>query len=226
MTVRRDLEILEKRDLVKVLHGGAVYNFNGSVELENKPDYLLQKQKSLQKEEKIRIAKAAIALINPEETIMLDTGTTIYYLAKELPQDMPFTAICWSLNILQELIKKSQCNLISTGGTFHPETQMFESKQGREIISNKRASKAFISAGGFHKELGITCPFDYEISTKREAIHSSLTNILLFDSSKFGRVCSSHLANVDVFDIIITDSNISEEYKDYILQEGIQLIIV
>lgn len=226
MTIRRDLEILEKREIVKVLHGVAVYNPSRTTDQDNKSDYLLQKQELLKKDEKTRIAKAAITLINPEETIMMDTGTTVYYLAREISIHMPFTVICWSLNVLQELMNKFQCNLIFTGGIFHPETQMFESKQGREIISNKRASKAFISAGGFHKELGITCPFDYEIATKREAIHSSLTNILLLDSSKFGKVCTSHLANVDEFDIIITDANISNEYKEFIINTGTQLIIV
>lgn len=226
MTVRRDLEILEKKNIVKVLHGGAVYNVNGLSSDADQPDYHLQKEKVLQKAEKARIATAATSLIKAEETVMLDTGTTIYYLAKKIPQDMPLTAICWSLNVLEELIKKTQCSLISVGGIFHSETQMFESKEGMEIIRNKRAAKAFISAGGLHKELGITCPFYYEIATKQEAIRSSLTNILLLDSTKFGKVRSSYLASIDAFDIIITDSNIPEDYKKYIQEAGIQLIIV
>jgi DeoR family deoxyribose operon repressor len=226
MTIRRDLDNLAQRNIVRSIHGGAVYNTNLRESAEGSAEYLLQKQKLLHKDEKALIAKKAITLIHPQETIMLDSGTTIYYLVREIPANQPLTVISWSLNIIEELIKKPQSSMLVQGGAYHPETQMFENVQGMEIIKKTRASKAFISAGGFHAQLGITCPFHYEVETKRSAIKSSMTNILLLDSSKFGKVCTAHMAEVNDFNIIITDTGIPPEYREYIENAGVELILV
>ena len=225
MTIRRDLEELHKRDIVKFMHGGAIYNPDYN-DQESQPNYLLQKQKTLYKDKKLKIAKKAVTLLSSQETFMLDSGTTLYYLAQELPADLPLTAICWSLNVITELIKKPLCNLISLGGVYHPETQMFESMQGMELIKNTRASKVFISAGGVHPQLGVTSPFHYETETKRVAIKYSMSKILLVDSSKFGKVCTSHYGDVCDFDMVITDSSIPDEHRRFIQDAGVELVIV
>ncbi|MCC8164691.1 MAG: DeoR/GlpR family DNA-binding transcription regulator [Planctomycetes bacterium] len=226
MTIRRDLEELHKRDVVKFIHGGAFYNGIRDDLADDPPGYLLSEQKMLNRSEKMRIARKAVDLLEPRETCMIDTGTTLFYLAREIPDDLPVTAICWSLNIISELIKKPQCTLISLGGVYHHETQMFESMQGMDLIKNTRASKAFISAGGVHPQLGVTCPFHYETETKRVAINSSMSKVLLVDSSKFGKVCTSHLAEVSDFDMLITDSGISDDYRRSVEDAGVELVVV
>jgi len=156
---------------------------------------------------------------------MLDTGSTIFYFSQIIPENRNLTILAWSLNIIEELIRKPQNNILIQGGVYHPETQMFENNQGMDIIKNSRASRAFISARGLHSGLGITCPYHYEVETKRAAIKYSMESILLLDSSKFGKVCSAHLADIGEFHTIITDSGISPEYEEYIRNAGIRLII-
>jgi DeoR family deoxyribose operon repressor len=225
MTIRRDLEFLGEQDIVHSYHGGVIFNKN-FLEQETSPnDYFLQRQTLFHKEKKTLIAEKAKCLLLPQETIMLDSGTTIYYLARELPENQNLTVISWSLNVIEELIHKPQNNILVQGGVYHPETQMFENNHGMDIIKNSRASKVFISAGGFHTSLGITCPFHYEVETKRAAIKYSMTSVLLIDSSKFGKVCSAHMAEVHDFKIIITDSGIPPEYEEYIRNAGIELVI-
>jgi DeoR family deoxyribose operon repressor len=116
--------------------------------------------------------------------------------------------------------------MLVQGGIYHPETQMFENHQGMEIINTTRASKAFISAGGLHSQLGITCPFHYEVETKRAAIKSSMINILLIDSFKFGKVCTAHMAEINEFNIVITDSKIPPQYREFIKNAGVELIVI
>jgi DeoR family deoxyribose operon repressor len=226
MTIRRDLEYLAGQGIVCFYHGGIIFNENFLEQEINPNDYFLQRQTLFHKEEKILIAERAKKLLNPQETIMLDSGTTIYYLARELPENQNLTIISWSLNVIEELIRKPQNNILVQGGIYHPETQMIENTQGMDIIKKSRASKVFISAGGFHTSLGITCPFHYEVETKRAGIKYSMTSILLIDSSKFGKVCSAHMAEIHDFSIVITDSGIPLEYKEFILNAGIELIIV
>jgi DeoR family deoxyribose operon repressor len=225
MTIRRDLEYLAEQNIVRFYHGGVVFNPQFLEKETNPNDYFLPRQTMLHKEEKTRIAKKATELLLPQETIMLDSGTSIYYLAKELPANHSLTVISWSLNVIEELIRKPQHKILVQGGIYHQETQMFENTQGQDTIKNSRASKAFISAGGFHINLGITTPFHYEVETKRTAIKYSMTSVLLIDSSKFGKVCSAHMTDIGGFRTIITDSGISPEYEDHIRAAGLELII-
>ena len=225
MTIRRDLESLKERHLIKFFHGGAAaadHNHTRS----DRDDYLLDDQKRIRKEEKRRISKAAAALIEPRQTVMMDSGTTINALAHEIQRDMGITVVCWSLNIIEVLSKSSDCTIISSGGLYHPETQMFESDQGMEIIRSSRASTAFISAGGIHEEMGVTSPFQYEAAYKRAALGSSTTSVLLVDSTKFGRVCTSHIGEISDFDIVITDDQIDPGSRDALLAHGVRLIVV
>ncbi len=233
MTVRRDLYILESKKIVRFIHGGAVFNpeYDPPLAAENNDqqyygsNYLFNQQIVKHKEEKIAIAKKAASLIEPDETVMIDSGTTMTYLCREIDNNFPFTAICWSLNVLVELSKKPNCKLISYGGYFHSETVMFENPYPSEFVKYTRASKIFVSAGGLHPELGITCPKSYESETKQISIQSSKTSILLIDSSKFGKISSTHFANLEDFDIIITDSHVDESFKKDIESRGVQLIL-
>jgi len=225
MTIRRDLEFLSEQNIVQFYHGGAVFNPHYLEKVTNPNDYYLQQQTLLHKDEKKLIAQKAMELLLPRETVMLDSGTTIYYLARVLPENQNLTVISWSLNVIEELIHKPQNSILIQGGVYHPETQMFENNQGMDMIKNSRASKAFISAGGFHSNLGITCPFHYEVETKRIAIKYSIEIILLIDSSKFGKVCSAHMADITDFHIIITDSGIPAEYEEFIRNAGVRLIV-
>ena len=225
MTVRRDLEFLAQENIIQFYHGGAVFNPHYLEQAVNPNDYYLQQQTMLHKNEKTMIAHKTLELLVPRETIMLDSGTSMFYFAKAIPETHNLTIILWSLNVLEELVRKPHNSILIQGGVYHPETQMFENNQGMDIIKNSRASKAFISAGGLHTNLGVTCPFHYEVETKRAAIKCSMERILLLDSSKFGKVCSAHMAEIHEFNVIITDSGIPEEYKEFIESSGVQLII-
>ena len=205
MTIRRDLEFLARQDIIQFYHGGAVFNPHYLEKITNPNDYYIQQQTMLHKDEKTLIAQKAVELLIPQETIMLDSGTSVYYLALALPENQNLTVISWSLNVLEELIHKPKNSILVQGGVYHHETLMFENNKGMDMIKNSRASKAFISAGGFHTTLGITCPFHYEVETKREAIKYSIESILMIDSSKFGKVCSAHMADISEFHVVITD---------------------
>jgi len=103
---------------------------------------------------------------------------------------------------------------------------MFESAVGVQLINENRANKAFISAGGISEKLGITTPFRYEVKTKRAAIETSQTKILIVDSSKFGKIEGAYFAELNEFDVIITDRAVESYYADLIRDTGIELHLV
>jgi DeoR family deoxyribose operon repressor len=219
MTVRRDLLSLVERDQVKILHGSVILHPQNATRSE-KSYYSLIAAGAKYPDEKRRIGQLAASLIEPEDTLIIDSGSTTEYLAKYLPESFNYTVLCYSLNIVSETVRRKNCKSMFSGGIFHENTLMFESPEGREMIRRFRATKAFISASGASHQFGVTCMNSYERETKKVMIQSSLKKILLVDSSKFGVIRSDYFAELSVFDEIITDSGISEEYAEIIRGMG------
>jgi DeoR family deoxyribose operon repressor len=223
MTVRRDLGLLDADEVIEIIPGGAI------LKLHDEPDggkYLIEHEETRRTREKVRIGKKAASMIVPHDTIIIDVGSTTEYIAKFIREDVPVTILCYSLNILVDIYRKKRCNPIFAGGYFHENTLMFESQEGTALISKTRADKSFISAAGFHETLGVTCPHHYEVETKKAVISSSNTRILVLDSSKFGKAKAAHFADMKDFHIIITDNELSEDYRRIIREADIELILV
>lgn len=224
MTIRRDLEVLKSNNIINNVYGAAIYNPSNSIDrLES--FYDINDETIKQENQKLLIGKTAASLIEEDDVVIIDTGTTTEKLASSIDSNLKISALIFNTNILNELIQKKNINLIFSGGYFHPNTQMFESAEGISLITKTRATKVFVSAAGVHKTLGVTCSNSYEVLTKQAILNSSLEKILLVDSSKFGTVKSSHFADLDIFDTIITDDGISDEWKEIIHNKGIKLII-
>lgn len=224
MTIRRDLNILKSNNIVNNVYGATIYNPLNNIQKLANP-YNITEEVVKNENKKCKIGEVAAKLIEPDDIIIIDTGTTTEKLAKSIRDDIKLTALLYNINILTALKLKPNINLIFSGGYFHPNTQMFESPEGISLIENTRATKVFVSAAGIHEQLGVTCSNNYEVSTKRAIIGSSLEKILLVDSQKFGIVKSSYFADLNEFDTIITDSDISEEWINYINNLKIRLII-
>ncbi len=226
MTIRRDLSYLSNNNIVNLVHGAAILNPNvDGLGLDN-DEYKVVTASDRFRDEKERIGQKAASLIEPDDVIIIDTGTTTKHLAKFLPNHFPITVLCYSVNILVEVWNKKNCQLIVAGGYCHENTQMLESPEGVDLIKRNRANKAFISAAGVSKRLGLTCANHYEIMPKMAAINSSLTKILLVDSSKFDSVKQVYFAELSEMDAIITDHGIDQEAKNIIQELGIDLYIV
>ena len=225
MTIRRDVQQLSRREIVRVFHGGVILN----ADYENAgPDskYSLVTEETVRTAEKKRIGQKAASLINPHDNIIIDSGSTTEFLAKSIPQGSQIAILCYSLNNLVEICYKNLERVVFAGGDFHDNTMTFESPEGVELIRLYRAHKAFFAARGFSDKLGVTTANHYEISMKQAALKSSLSKILLVDSTKFGKVGSAWYAQLTDFDTLITDDGIPPDYRRFIGDLGITLYIV
>ena len=223
MTIRRDLKILEGKQILRNIDGVIIYDPNSFKNEENQYDLLTEIDKQFL--QKVNIGKYAASLIEDGETIMIDTGTTTQHIPANISSDLEITALSYNINILSELRKNSKIKILFAGGYFYPNTEMFASKQGVRFIEGIRAQKAFISAAGVHESLGLTCRNSYEVSTKNAVIRSSIKKILVADSSKFGIIRSEYFNDLDIIDEVVTDSNISEEWKKILKDKEIKLHI-
>ncbi len=222
MTIRRDLSLLANENLVDLIPGGAILKRPQ----DNESRYLVTNEESVRTIEKLKIGQRAVSLIEPNETIILDIGTTTEYLAKYLREDAPITVLCYTLNTLVEVYKKKNCSIIFAGGYFHPQTMTFESAEGIELIRRTRADKAFVSAAGIHNELGVTTVYPHELQAKKAILSSAKSRILVVDSSKFGQTKSVYFADLSSFQTVITDTGIPEDYARFIRDLGVELLLV
>ncbi|ACD23076.1 MULTISPECIES: DeoR/GlpR family DNA-binding transcription regulator [Clostridium] len=224
MTIRRDLNLLKSNNIVSNVYGATIYNPLNSIEKLNN-NYDITDEVIKRENEKIKIGKAAAKLIQNDDIIIIDAGTTTEKLAQSISDDIKLTALFYSINILSSLKNRKNIELIFSGGYFHENTQMFESPEGISLIENMRANKVFVSAAGVHETLGVTCSNNYEVATKRAIISSSVEKILLVDSDKFDSVKSSYFSDLQEFDIVITDHGIPDEWRTRLEDMEIQVII-
>jgi len=222
MTVRRDLNELERQGIIRRTHGGAtLLDPSSSV----RDPYILGEQTAKNVREKSMIGIKAASLVRPDETILLDSGSTTPFVARHIDKDLPLTVLCYTFTNALEFYPRKNANLILLGGFFHRDSNIFHSVENRALISNIRADKAFISTGGLDPELGLTTYFYYEADIKREMIRSARQIILVTDSTKFGKISVTHFAGLDEVDTVITDEGISDEYREILADRGIELLI-
>ena len=216
MTICRDLNYLKENHLL--------YESNQTKNQEE--EYIYSEEQVRHLDKKRRIAMFAASMIEAEDILILDSGTTTGELSRYIPDTFPLTVLCYNYHILSQLYKQDNLSIIFAGGHFHKRDLMFESPEGVNLIKRIRCSKMFVSASGIHEKLGLTCAYPYETTTKCAAIDSALKKILLADSSKFGNVKPGYFATLSDMDEIVTDTDLSPEWAAEIDHLGITLHLV
>jgi len=224
MTIRRDLDQILEDPRIKLIRGMLIYNRTPDGDDESK--YSIISASTLNQGAKERIAEKAKSLLEPGDSIIIDAGSTTELLARGLPKDLNIEVTCFSLNILNEILKNGNCSVTLPGGEFHCSSMIFRSREGIELLKRTRVKKAFISAYGVNLRLGVTCSANFERELKLTAINSAEQRILLVDSSKLGKVNNVHFADLEDFDTIITDNLIEDETAREIQNRGITLFAV
>lgn len=221
MTIRRDVRDLADTGKLRTVYGGVASLENGST-LAN---YNAQTERTQHADEKRRIALAASKLLSPGDVVILDSGTTVQQLAECLPPEGAFTFICYSLNTINVLAKRENTTIISLGGVLSTKSYTFSGPDAVQAMQRYRANKAFIGATGYELKHGLTCSYVEDCSWKQAAMQSSVERILLVDSSKFGKVSTCSFADVDDFNMVITDPDVPERYRYDLEAKGLKVVI-
>ncbi len=219
-TIRRDLKELEEEKLLKRTHGGAIpiegVNFEPTFS-EKEDQYFAEKE---------AIAKKAIEFIEEGDTILLDSGTTIYHLAKKLKRFHKLTIVTNSLIFAQELQDQPGIEVIIIGGSLRKETLALVGPFAEEALSKIKVDKAFIATNGLDMEEGLTTPNLLEASTKRKMIEASKQVFLLADHSKCGKIAFAKVADIQKVDKLIVDDAVPEYFIKELIKLGIDVYTV
>jgi DeoR family deoxyribose operon repressor len=217
MTLRRDLSA---DDTPVVLLGGHLVLARSAAGAH----YLLSDQKNRHVKEKRHAARLAAALIKPHQTLFFDCGTTTPFIIEALAPELPFTGICYSLNIFLALREKPQCRVILCGGEFQPGSTVFCPLNLRETLANLCPDLAFLSAAGVHPRQGATCFNLDELPVKHWALAMSKKRALVVDSSKYGVVRPARMGPLSAFDALISNAPAPQELTRQALAQGVEMI--
>jgi DeoR/GlpR family transcriptional regulator of sugar metabolism len=219
VTIRQDLEKMEKEGLIIREHGGAyLKNIKDQVQA-----FSLSHQENLDK--KALIARKCLDFIEPGDTIILDSGSTTTEVAKGLKGKKNLTVITNALNIAQILGAEPGIEVIVTGGEFKPPTLSLTGQKAADFFKGLHAQKLFLATAGISLKAGLTYPSISDLVVKKAMIDAAETTYLVADSTKMGKAAFASLGALSLIDFIITDSAVEEKHKQLFRDNNIELII-
>jgi DeoR/GlpR family transcriptional regulator of sugar metabolism len=218
MTIRRDLDMLERKGLLRRVHGGAISNRGRSYE----PPFMLRSSANIEAKE--RIGRAAAALVQNGDSIMLDVGTTTREIARELKDRQNLTVITPCFQIAAMLVENPNIRLILTGGILRPGELSLVGHLAERTIREFYVDKLFMGVGGIDLKAGFT-EFNLEDTLVKQAMLRQAKDItVVADASKFGHVAFTAIAPLQAVNRIICDSGIPTETAQEIEALGVDLI--
>lgn len=217
-TVRRDLTALERRGLLRRVHGGAIPVERLGIEP------AVADRESRMAGQKERIAKAALEELPDGGAVILDAGTTTIRLAEMLPDDRELTVVTHGLPIAMLLASRSNITLHLLGGAVRGRTLAAVGPWTEAAIRDVYADVAFLGTNGITAERGLTTPDLAEAGVKRALVAASRRTVVLTDHTKFGRADFAQVAPLSAVDTVITDSELEPELADEIEAAGPRVV--
>lgn len=201
MTIRRDLDDLERQARIRRVHGGAVPALNRGFE----PPFGVRRGHA--HEAKRRIGKAAADLLETGEIVVLDTGTTTYEVAVALSSRHDLTVITPSLHIASLLGNAPGVQCITLGGLVRSGENATFGSLAHWCLTNYNADVCVLAVGGISAEGGIT-EFDPEAAAlTRAQIERSRRVIVVADESKLGVITFAAVAETSAVDVLVTSAS-------------------
>jgi DeoR/GlpR family transcriptional regulator of sugar metabolism len=219
VTIRQDLEKLEKDGFVIREHGG-VYVKNVEDQVKS---FLLANQENMDKKE--RIARKCLEFIESGDTIILDSGSTTTEIAKKLGTIKNLTVITNALNIALMLGANPNIEVVMTGGEFKPPTLSLTGQKAADFFHGLNVQKLFLATAGISLKSGLTYPSISDLVVKKAMIDAADTTYLVADSTKIGKSAFASLGALSLIHYIITDPDIEEKHKQVFRDNDIELIL-
>lgn len=217
-TARRDLLAMEKAGEVRRVHGGAMRTSR----LLEEP--LFDNKETQAAAEKQRIARAALAFVEPDGCVFLDGGSTVLALARLLRDQPRLTVLTNSLRVAMELASEGP-RLILVGGELRRLSQTFVGPLTRFLIEQIHVDVAFMGTIGVAREAGMTTTDSQEAYTKSLMISRAEKVVLLADGSKIGRVSFARFGALDSLHALITDRGAPAAALSAFRKKGVKVIL-
>ncbi|UYB51595.1 DeoR/GlpR family DNA-binding transcription regulator [Xanthomonas sp. AM6] len=219
-TVRKDLRYLAERGVMARAYGGGI-DSSAVNAVPAEPHY--DAKRTVHLEEKRRIGRRAAAMVQPGNTIAIDSGTTAIQLAEALP-DIEVTVVTNDFGVLTALSPKTHINLVMLGGELRRKNMAFYGGLTVEALDALHVDLLFLGVDGFDLERGITTHYEPEAMLNRKMVEAARAVVAITDSSKFGKICLHRIIPVSGLDALITDTGAPEDVAQACQALGVELV--
>jgi DeoR family glycerol-3-phosphate regulon repressor len=216
-TVRRDLTALEAAGNVKRTHGGA------RIVSPPTDEFAFSARDTHQLNEKEAIGRAAAALIQPHQSVIVDAGTTAFHVARHLVDKVQMV-VTNSLPVANLFASASRVEVVVSGGIIYPRLGVLVGPLAVETFGKIHTDVAIMGAGGITPE-GITNSHALLIDIQHQMIRGAQKVILCLDHTKFGRKSMIPLCELSAVHAIVTDAAPPNDLLEAIQAKGIEIIV-
>lgn len=220
VTIRKDLKQLEEKNLLFRSHGKAI---PANPYIKEHPVNFKEK---LHTEEKNKIAIAAAKTLEPHDSIIIASGTSVIEFARHITPIENLTVLTASLNTALILAEHKEIDVMQLGGIVRSSSSSVVGSIAEKMLSEFTFTKLFLGVDGIDLEFGLTTTNSMEASLNKEMIKAAHKIIVLADSSKFNKKGFGKICGIDEVDQIITDSGIDNKTKSKLEELGVELTIV
>jgi DeoR/GlpR family transcriptional regulator of sugar metabolism len=224
-SIRRDInDILSSNNRIQLkrIHGGVILQDRKLEGIE----YMFELKLALNSNLKTALAREAVRHIENGDHIILDSGSTCYYLAQHLHQKKGLCVMTLDVKIAEELGKYRDIESSIIGGLIRPGYYTVGGIRALENLDQFTANKVFMSLDAIDVEHGITNASEFEVGVKQKLIRMGKNVYVLADHTKFNSHTLYKVADISVINTIITNKELDEHYADLVRSKGVNLIRV
>lgn len=218
-TVRRDLRALESDGLVRRVYGGAKGVSSRSFEppvAERRRHHHGAKQ---------AMARLAVGLLRPGDTVVFDVGTSVTEVARVVPPDYRGRVLTSSLPVAIELDGHDEVEVFVSGGRMRQGDLALSGAEAARFFSGFYADKAFLGSGGVHPAAGLTDYYPDEVAVRQMILDHAAESYVLADASKAGHIASCRVCGLERITAIITDSGIDPAWRARLEEAGVSTLV-
>lgn len=219
-TIRRDLDEMDASGHIKRTHGGAL-NGQHSTSYER----MHSEKMKIMLNAKRNIAIQAASLVNDGETILLDSGTTAYFVGQNLADFKDLTVITYDLYIANSLVLHPTSTLAVTGGIRRSGYNVLVGGDTEDYIRRTSVDKVFLGADAIDISFGVSNANLMEVSIKRLMLKAGKKVILVADHTKLGRTALAKVCDLDEPDLMVIDRDIPEDMLEQLKAVGTDLLL-
>lgn len=220
VTIRKDLKMLEDKDLLYRTHGGGTSSNPYTI------DRPVNEKEKIRSDEKHSIGSVAASLVEPNDCVIIASGTTVLSLARHIKPVGTLTVITAALNVATELNRHPEIEVLVLGGILRKSSSSGTGMYAEKILDDFSCSKLFLGVDGIDIDFGLTTTNVQEAQLNRKMIAASQKTIVLADSSKFGKRGFGRICGLEDVEQIITDKGISDHMVETLKGMGIEVTIV
>lgn len=224
-TIRRDLDQLERRQVVKRRHGGAELNTIHGYEGILAPAPAIAADVG-QIAAKRRIGQAAAELIATGQHVAIGAGTTTNQVAQSLRGRSQLRVVTNGLNVALVLGSEAGIRVTCTGGDVDVDYLTLTGPVAERSLRGHFFDVAVIGVSGITAREGLTATSPLNAVCLGMMIEHSARTIVVADQTKFGRICFASLAPLDAVDVLVTDAEPAPELREALISNDVHVVVV